>query len=625
MNLLNYLLQELYHLSSYDPFGLKMISNTDDVMEIKQLLKNNINFYNPDMEMIDKYKRAFKIFQKNPQVYEHFFKILKVLPINSVNGRVFIIGFKKSTPEVDNSQLIVKVPLKGGDSLSYEYYIGNVINTLRENAKTPNFSLIYGRMMCGLNTIFEKKYKDESGNENFVQIPQKLLDNERVKICDSNYKDNMKMHLLYEYVRNPNTKRVSSFESYIDRLLNVDNETAMFILERNIINILIILMYSLQVAYDSVQFTHYDLHPGNILIVELDEPEEFVIKYKRGKTITIVSNVIPYVIDYGRCFVNPELAVPEEDGMFHEFETGHTYKNFSEFQKDLFGGMVYEYDESNPDNKESVSVLKLDKMVDNYLNKIKKLYNYSEDKINKMKIQIIDTILNRHTSQAGIKNYFTRKGSERVTLSRYDFGLNPKPNEKYDFFRLVKTVIDILYEGKETNDNLKYDKMWILLDNQLTIEYPFYDNVYYSLPCDYHITDYNSITTRPGPWKHWIMKPSDIGRILYNIIQDDIYTRGNKTLRKHQIGGGSILNLDKNQKKYNERVNYINTEMNSKIKNKTKIISEDNLNNETSYKDDFVSGIKDVGPMYVTYVESDLMKRINAANIKDNQNKRQKD
>jgi hypothetical protein len=121
------------------------------------------------------------------------------------------------------------------------------------------------------------------------------------------------------------------------------------------------------------------------------------------------------------------------------------------------------------------------------------------------------------------------------------------------------------------------------------------------------------------------MKPSDIGRILYNIIQDDIYTRGNKTLRKHQIGGGSILNLDKNQKKYNERVNYINTEMNSKIKNKTKIISEDNLNNETSYKDDFVSGIKDVGPMYVTYVESDLMKRINAANIKDNQNKRQKD
>ena len=637
MNLLDYLIKELYNLKRYDPFRIEMISNADDVIEINKLLKSNINFYDPDTEMIDKYKRVFKIFQKNPQVYAHFFKILKVLPIDSANGRVFIIGFKQNTPELDNSQLIVKVPLKGGDSLSYEYYIGNVMNTLRENAKTPIFSLIYGRMMCGLDKIFEKKYidKNDRNKEKFIQIPQNLLDDEKVRICDVDFKDNMKMHLLYEYVRNPNTKRVSSFESYINRLRDINNPEDMYILERNIINILIILMYSLQVAYDSVQFTHYDLHTGNILIVELDEPEQFEIKYKRGEKITIMSNVIPYVIDYGRCFVNPELAVPEEDGLFHEFETGKKYKKFSEFQKTLFGGTVHEYDEAHPHDVESKSVLKVDEMVDNYLDNIQEMYNYSEDKINKMKIQIIDTILNRHTSKPGVKNYFNREGEERVTLSRYDFGTNPNPNEKYDFFKLVKIVIDVLYEDKMINGGLedyplRYDKLWMLLEKQLEIEYPFYDPVYYSLPCDYHITNYNSITTQPGRWKHWIMKPSDIGKILYEIIKDDIYIQGNN-LRKHQIGGGSMTinknRIDKNLKKDTGQSTYIPNIMGNKndtittgainTTNATNGNTRDNL--KTSYKDDFVDGIKDVGPMYVKYVESDLMKLINATNTKENE------
>ena len=152
------------------------------------------------------------------------------------------------------------------------------MNTLRKTARTPIFSLIYGRMMCGLNKIFEKTERDKDGRKKFVSIPQQLLDNETVRICDVNFKNNTKMHLLYEYVRNPNTKRVVSLESYINRLRNLNNKEDMWSLERNIMNILVILMYSLQVAYDTVQFTHYDLHAGNILVVELHEPEKFEIK-----------------------------------------------------------------------------------------------------------------------------------------------------------------------------------------------------------------------------------------------------------------------------------------------------------------------------------------------------------
>ena len=610
MDFVNYLITQVF-FNRYDPFGFEMLKDSVDVIEINKLLnKSKASFYKPEKDMIETYIRVFKLFQKKPEIYTHFFKISKVLPIDSANGRVFTMGFKQRLGIIhDDSQLIVKVPLQGGDSLSYEYYIGNVMNTLRKTARTPIFSLIYGRMMCGLNKIFEKTERDKDGRKKFVSIPQQLLDNETVRICDVNFKNNTKMHLLYEYVRNPNTKRVVSLESYINRLRNLNNKEDMWSLERNIMNILVILMYSLQVAYDTVQFTHYDLHAGNILVVELDEPEKFEIKYKRGQKISIISNVIPYVIDYGKCFVNPELAVPEEDGLFHEFETNYTFKKFSEFQKSIFGDWIIEYNEENPDDENSERVMVVDEVIDDYLNKIKQTYNYSNDKLNTMKIQIIDTIFNRYIYDGERENY-DKNDNGSISLYRYDFGIHPRPNEKYDFFRLMNTVIDILYEDKGNNNTLeeysfKYDKMWRLLKRQLRTEYPFYDPYYYSLPCDYHITDYNRITSNQGPWKHWIMKPSDIGKILYNIIKDDVYII-DSDVRVHQIGGNI-----KNQKKDNFYVKKMDRQFKPNVK------TDDRNNSLSSYKDDFVEGVMDVGPVYIKYVESDLMKIINSTKIDD--------
>ena len=36
----------------------------------------------------------------------------------------------------------------------------------------------------------------------------------------------------------------------------------------------------------------------------------------------------------------------------------------------------------------------------------------------------------------------------------------------------------------------KYEDLWKGLKKQFDIEYPFYDNFGYSLPCDYHITSF---------------------------------------------------------------------------------------------------------------------------------------
>jgi len=56
----------------------------------------------------------------------------------------------------------------------------------------------------------------------------------------------------------------------------------------------------------SKQFTHYDLHTGNIMIMELSAPIEYVY---HDEGVSFISNFIPKIIDYGRCFFdNGEMS-----------------------------------------------------------------------------------------------------------------------------------------------------------------------------------------------------------------------------------------------------------------------------------------------------------------------------
>ena len=56
-------------------------------------------------------------------------------------------------------------------------------------------------------------------------------------------------------------------------------------------------------------FTHYDLHPENIMVIKLDEPHyvEYDIKVDNvNKKFRIVTKYIPVIIDYGRAYFNYE-------------------------------------------------------------------------------------------------------------------------------------------------------------------------------------------------------------------------------------------------------------------------------------------------------------------------------
>ena len=176
----------------------KMIGITNAIRPLVTIYDAE-KFYLAENTAIRDYINAFnQIFINHRHLMKYMFKIDKVLPINSANGKIFIL--KALITRQTNSYIpkfIVKVSLKASsDPLSYEYYIGSTLNNLRINYNVEHFALIYGRFVCGLNPLLDYKLtQSELGS---------------INICDDKYE--RKTHILYEYVRNRLKCNVKSVE-----------------------------------------------------------------------------------------------------------------------------------------------------------------------------------------------------------------------------------------------------------------------------------------------------------------------------------------------------------------------------------------------------------------------------
>jgi hypothetical protein len=171
MNLLDFILSIFDGDNVIKKFSNVMpIQQLTKINEVKSIVRTSGSFLRPKNHMIKEYMLLFKLFEETPIFYNELFKISKVLGVHSANGRTFIIDLK-SDNKVENSELIVKRPLGDGDSLSYEYYIGTTLNKLREEGLSPIFSLLYGRVMCGVNKIFEQKKSNQTPSPVRFQSP----------------------------------------------------------------------------------------------------------------------------------------------------------------------------------------------------------------------------------------------------------------------------------------------------------------------------------------------------------------------------------------------------------------------------------------------------------------------
>jgi len=431
----------------------------DVINDMVKILRPLIILYDADtfylQDDVNKYIDILKeIFTNYKKLLKYIFKIDKIIPINSANGRIFIL--KTLSNKYKTSKLLVKVASKETvDPISYEYYIGLALNRLRVDYNIDYFAVMYGRFFCGLN-------------------PNIDVNKDNLELCDSRYNNNKKTHLLYEFIRNIETEEVLTLSDYIKELKNINGETESLEREINIINVIILVLYALQEAQDIMNFTHYDLHAKNILVVKLAEEREYNMIYK-GENIKITTSVVPHIIDYGRSHINPDTAI-NENGVFKDYELNVEFSDFGLYQNGLFRKHVLD-----------VNQLENIKRVERHLHKLAKRYLYKDELMETE--EIVDTTDTLEFKKNILKLYYNGESeiiNNEFKIIKCDFGIDTRrSHKKYDFFRICRIVggmISNLSKKKE----LYSQNIWKNLGDKLELQYPFHDGWYYSLVSDYN-------------------------------------------------------------------------------------------------------------------------------------------
>ena len=167
------------------------------------------------------------------------------------------------------------------DNLVYEYLVGKyLINNYYK--KYPCFLETYG-------IIYNKNILNVKKNKDIFNI-QNITDSQITEILKFGCINNKYFGLVIEYIKNPKT---------INEILY--NEIFWY---RDLLNVLFQIYYTLYLMRNV--FTHYDLHPENVLIFK--PKENHYIQYHfhyMEEVISFKSYYLVKIIDYGRCsFIN---------------------------------------------------------------------------------------------------------------------------------------------------------------------------------------------------------------------------------------------------------------------------------------------------------------------------------
>ncbi len=394
-----------------------------DAIEPIYVIYNADRFFLPDESKIELYARMFNIiFNEYGDVRGKLFKFIKNISNSTKNGRVQVWGLVNA--KNNSLRLLSKEPLFPlvSDPISYEYYVGLTMNKLRINNKSISFSLVYGR-----------------------------------------YKGTNHSNVFYEYIRDMKDNTMSLY-TYMKDVFHENLEANQY----HLLVMLCMLMLSLQIAQDTLEFTHYDLHPGNVLIVELSEYKKFIYNC-RGEQFVLTSKYVPYIIDFGRTHIKPDNAV-KYGKSFKDVERNMEFNTFKEYQDYLFGTCVYKFNTSQDYINDNINkFLEVNSKVSNYLDKKKfrKMYgNMYDDMIKTFGFKETVFELTRQTY------FYTNNVVCPITPNLF--------NKKHDMYRLTRLVCSYLI-SRFTNDLLP---VWEDIDSELNSNYPFYVQGF-NLPKDY--------------------------------------------------------------------------------------------------------------------------------------------
>jgi hypothetical protein len=232
-----------------------------------------------DIEPI--YKNIIHHFD-NFQNFDYLTSVFKT-GLQSANGTAYNLNFIKNGKSA--SALIKTANKSHSDNLYYEYLVGT----------------LFINKMCKIVPCFIQTHhillKEDKYVLNKVNIRDKmtyltglyggLLDDKQMDYLETSCKKSAQIALMMQYIKNYET-----FFEYIDRNLPYFK----------VIESLFQIYYPLY--YLQRNFTHYDLHAGNVLMSKL--PEKTYIKmtyFMMGKKkVEFKTNRIAKIIDYGRSF-----------------------------------------------------------------------------------------------------------------------------------------------------------------------------------------------------------------------------------------------------------------------------------------------------------------------------------
>ena len=220
----------------------------------------------------DKINDFFKFFQNFDYMTNH--TIIK----SGGNGTIIQIDYERE--QYKSYAILKKIKTAGSDSLMYEYIVGRFF-----------INKLYKKLPCFLQTYGFIHHDDITRLKNQPIMNMNIADVD-VGITLSCINPN-KILLLLENVSNPITLK--------DKIASLSHPMLRLFIKEELFKILFQVYYTLSVL--STEFTHYDLHPGNILLYEpiVDAYITYHYHYE-GEIITFNSRYIVKIIDYGRCF-----------------------------------------------------------------------------------------------------------------------------------------------------------------------------------------------------------------------------------------------------------------------------------------------------------------------------------
>lgn len=251
-------------IDAITPDVARTIRYHGDRSVIKDLLEEK--FYQPDVMKVLLCAAGSVVHLPSSAEHEeqnenirHWFRRLEKLSVGkSAYGDTYLgyIGKEGNAPP-----FVLKVPKTemASQEAAHEIVVGMYgLNQLRK--LVPNFSYVFGGFSCS------------------APIPS-ISGKEVGEWCKV---DGKMIYSMYENVSN--SVSLNRFFS------NCSGE--------EFVNVTLQLCYALNTAHKTCDFTHYDLHGGNILVRKLNHPVQLVYETDRGKEY-ITTSYIPMIIDYG--------------------------------------------------------------------------------------------------------------------------------------------------------------------------------------------------------------------------------------------------------------------------------------------------------------------------------------